>query len=174
MKLSLPPLAKLRTRRGVMFLLIAVLVIELFILGGITAYRYSSLTSVYNSSARGSLTQSKSKLKTGNANASSAGTISVPCGCKKQSQPGQTSTDGSTLQGGSSGTSQVPTCNPCSPVGGTTSTGVMCPEYLCRAPTPTPSPTPTPTPPPSGCLPCGTRESGATSTGYACPMLCVE
>lgn len=176
MKLRLPPLAKLRTRRGIMYLLVAVLVVELFALGGITAVRMHSTTTLLNSSASGSPTNAKSSITTKNANATGAGTITVPCGCKKQSQPGQNSTSGSTLQGGSSsGTTQAPTCNPCSPVGGTSSDGVMCPEYLCRAPDPMPSPAPTPTPTsPPHCLPCGYRESGTTASGYACPMLCME
>jgi hypothetical protein len=177
MNLPLPPLSKLRSKRSVVMLLVAVLVVELFTLSGISYFRNSNSYATVHSSTNEVLTQSKSSLTTNNTNASGTGTITVHCGCKKQTtgQPGQTSTNGSVLQGGSSQSTQSPTCNPCAPVGGAESAGVMCPEYLCRASTPTPTPTPTPIPsPPSHCLPCGYRESGAASAGYACPMLCVE
>lgn len=173
MKLSLPPLAKLRTKRGMSLLVVVVLAVGLLLYGG--ASNFSNTTATYRNASGMNTVPSKSSLKTTNANAS--GTITVPCGCKKQTtgQPGQTSTDGSSLQGGFSQPTQSPTCNPCSPVGNTESAGVMCPEYLCRAPTPSPTPAPTPTPtPPPHCLPCGARESGTSSVSYACPMLCVE
>lgn len=176
MKVSLPTFPKLKTKRGWSMAVIAVLIVGLLIYGGV-AYFGNTHTSYRNASGMNTI-PSKSSLKTTNANAT--GTISVPCGCKKQTtgQPGQTSTSGSTLQGGYSQPTQSPSCNPCAPSGGTESEGVMCPEYLCRAPSssPTPAPTPTPTPPPPPhCAPCGGfREGSTTSAGYACPMYCME
>lgn len=174
MKLVLPRLPKLRSRQGATLLVILVLILGLIVYGGVSIFGNSSNT--YNNASGMNTVPTKSSLKT--SNATSAGTISVPCGCKKQTtgQPSQNSTSGSNLQGGSSQPTQAPSCNPCAPVGGTENAGVMCPEYLCRAPDPNPIPTPTPTPTPAPhCAPCGGfREGGTTSAEFACPMYCME
>lgn len=175
-KLSLPSTPNLRTKRGASVLVASVLILGLLVYG-VASYFGNSSTAYHNASGVNTV-PTKSTLKTTNANASSDGTISVPCGCKKQTsgQPGQNSTNGTTFQGGS-GPTQTEGCNPC-PVDGrptAPTTSMICPEYACRIPNPSPTPTPTPTPTPY-CAPCGGgyREGGTTSTMYACPMYCME
>jgi hypothetical protein len=173
-------LPSIHTFRLTKHTLIVVAIIVLCIGGAGYTYFGRNTANVYNASGWGT-NNPQNPISTKNSNKSSAGTITVPCKCQmknSQTQPGQTSTAGSTLQGGSTGSTQAQTCNPCPEDGSSTSTTV-CPEYMCKAPTPTPAPVPTPTPTPSptpGCGTCGGgfRKTGTTSSMYVCPMYCVE
>jgi hypothetical protein len=177
-KLSLPKMPNVKTKRGAWIFVAVVLILGLLVYG--CASYFGNTSTAYHNASGVNTVPTKSTLKTINANASSDGTISVPCGCKKQTtgQPGQNSTSGTTLQGGS-GPTQTEGCNPC-PVDGSLTqamTTMICSEYACRYPNPTPTPVPTPTPtPPPYCAPCGggNRDGGTTSTMYACPMYCVQ
>jgi hypothetical protein len=160
---------------------IIVIVVLVLCLGG-AGYAYFGRTAAQkvDNANKTNTTKLDNPITTTNSSKSSAGTISVPCGCQqknKQTQPGQTSTSGITLQNGSTGSTQIQTCNPCPMDGATSSTVASCPEYMCKAPAPTPTPIPTPTPSPTpGCGTCGGgyRKAVTTSSLHVCPMYCME
>lgn len=166
-------LSAAKTKRGIIGLVVAV-----FVFGGASYVYFGRGTANINNASDTNTNKLENPISTTSGSKSGAGTISVPCGCQeknKQTQPGQTSTPGANLQGGSSGSTQGQTCNPCS-YGGSENAAMMCPEYLCKAPPPNPSPSPPPTPTP-GCGTCGgggIREDGTNSSMIMCPMYCVE
>jgi len=176
--MKLPKLSSLRhTRKGI----IAAAVVVLGLGGAGFTYAHRNTSQTINNANGSSTTKLTNPISTTSSNTSNAGTIDVPCACKlknSQTQPGQTSTSGTSLQNGSAGSTQVQVCNPC-PTDSTTSSAVACPEVVCKVPVPTPAPTPSPAPTPTpitGCGTCGGRDpkAGATSSMYACPMYCVE
>jgi hypothetical protein len=177
--MKLPDISTLQQSKKALIVAIAFV---LCLGGALYVYYGRNTANVYNASGF-STNNPQNPITTTNSNKSTAGTITVPCKCQLknlQTQPGQTSTSGSTLQGGSTGSTQVQTCNPCT-YSSAENPAIMCPEYLCKAPTPTPLPSPTPTPvplpsPTPGCGTCGGgyRKTGTTSSMYICPMYCVE
>lgn len=175
--MKLPKFSSLRqSKHG----LIVLVVIVLCLGGAGYAYFGRNPVNVYHASGW-SMNNPQNPISTTNSSKSGAGTIDVPCTCtlkNAQTQPSQTSTSGTTLQNGSTGSTQVQTCNRC-PASGSESSPTICPEYMCKAPTPTPTPLPTPSPTPTptpGCGTCGGgyRKAGTTSSMYVCPMICVE
>lgn len=176
--MKLPNISKLRISNKVLIILAVIVV---FLGAGEYIYYGRNTSNVYNAGGYGT-NNPQNPISTTNSNASSAGTITVPCKCQLKnlgSQPGQNATSGSTLQGGSTSSTPIQTCNPCPENGAETATTTLCPEYMCKAPTPNPAPSPTPAPMPSpspGCGTCGGgyRKTGTTSSMYVCPMYCVE